>query len=401
MDTKMKNTKTNYQNQEMNLETTKNLYIGIDVHKNSWKVTIVSDGKELYQNDANPNAAELSKYLRKRYPGFNYYSVYESGFCGASVHRELEKVGIKNIIVNAADVPTTHKEKKQKTDSIDSRKLAFALSKEMLTGIAIPNTQQEANRGLSRLREQFVKKQTEIKNQIKSLLNRNKIKIIEQYKIGRWSNQYIMYLRKLKFSHSETNYELRILLDTLVQYRNTLADILKEIRRVISMNEEMERKINAIKTIPGIGIVTAYTLYTELWDITRFKNFDKLASYVGLSPACHNSGSKETNLGLTSRKNARLRNALIESSWVAIRYDPELKDKYSGLLSTSSGQKRGNNDVKKAIIRIAKKLLNRIRTIWITETPYIKEYSLNKNKKIDTNKIKEIKIFKGTEIKQE
>jgi hypothetical protein len=57
--------------------------------------------------------------LQRRYPQGIYQSVYESGFCGFSVHHALISLGINNIIVNAADVPGTQKEKLNKNDPVD------------------------------------------------------------------------------------------------------------------------------------------------------------------------------------------------------------------------------------------------------------------------------------------
>ena len=96
-------------------------------------------------------------------------------------------------------------------------------------------------------------------------------------------------------------------------------------------------------------------LLTELADINRFRNKDHLASYLGLSPGENSSGDKERTTGLSRRRNGYLRSMLIESSWVAVRKDPAL------LMSFTELTKRMSKN--EAIIRIAHKLLNRIRYI--------------------------------------
>ena len=74
-----------------------------------------------------PKPTVLGKYLRKHFPGGHYKSVYEADFCGFWIHDELTAEGIENIIVNPADVPTTDKERQQKTDKRDAKKLARML----------------------------------------------------------------------------------------------------------------------------------------------------------------------------------------------------------------------------------------------------------------------------------
>ena len=112
----MENTKLKFQGQH--------LYIGIDVHQKRWIVTIIFLGMQLKTISMDPYPRELIKYLMKNNPGAIYHTVYEAGFCGYWIDRALRKAGVNNIVVNPADVPTTHKEKRRKTDKIDSRKLA-------------------------------------------------------------------------------------------------------------------------------------------------------------------------------------------------------------------------------------------------------------------------------------
>jgi len=74
-----------------------NIYVGIDVHLKSWTVTIRSEHLEHKRFSPPPNAEALHNYLTRNFPGATYYSVYESGFCGFWIHRQLEALGIHNI----------------------------------------------------------------------------------------------------------------------------------------------------------------------------------------------------------------------------------------------------------------------------------------------------------------
>ena len=114
--------------------------------------------------------------------------------------------------------------------------------------------------------------------------------------------------------------------------------------------------------MPGIGLLTAMTLLTELEDISRFETFENLCSYVGLVPSTSSSGDNEIDTGITPRKNARLRSALIESAWVAIRNDPALLSSYQHLIKRMPGNR--------AIVRIAKKLLRRLTYVLRNKSCY-------------------------------
>jgi transposase len=99
---------------------------------------------------------------------------------------------------------------------------------------------------------------------------------------------------------------------------------------------------------------------TEIVDINRFRNLDHLASYVGLIPGEDSSGDTERITGISWRRNPSLRNILIESSWTAVRKDPAL------LMSFSELSKRMPKN--RAIVRIARKLLSRIRYVLRNQT---------------------------------
>ena len=96
------------QRNELNFKG-QNIYVGIDVHLKSWTVCIMTEHLEHKRFTQPPEAKALYNYLSRNFPEGNYYSVYESGFSGFWAHRELESLGIKNIVTNAADVPTKQK----------------------------------------------------------------------------------------------------------------------------------------------------------------------------------------------------------------------------------------------------------------------------------------------------
>lgn len=334
-------------------------FIGLDVHLKNWTVTIRNNKLELKTFSMNPDPEQLCSYMNKNYPEGNYISVYEAGFCGYWIHRELIKSEFNNIIVNPADVPASHKEKEQKRDPVDSRKLARELENASLKGIYVPARQQQALRSLSRLYLKAVKDRTRAKNSIKSFLQFQGIDIPRADEINHWSGRFIHWLRQVSFSEEENAYYLNSLLDNLLRKRKETSDILKYMRQVSKGN----RIIECLKTVSGVGFLTAFLFYAELIDIRRFKTLDHLASFIGLVPSISSSDDHIINKGLTSRQNRRLRSQLIESAWVAVRHDPALTLSYNQYIQRMSKQK--------AVVRIAQKLLNRIRYVWLNEKEYV------------------------------
>ncbi|MDZ7742428.1 MAG: hypothetical protein U5Q03_13815 [Bacteroidota bacterium] len=88
-----------------------NIYVGIDSHLKSYKVSLYHDDIALKTFSQDPSPDILVKHLRKNYPNANFFCAYEAGYSGFWLQRSLEKLGINCIVVNPADVPTTDKEK--------------------------------------------------------------------------------------------------------------------------------------------------------------------------------------------------------------------------------------------------------------------------------------------------
>jgi transposase len=341
--------------------TNQDFFLGIDVHKKSWKVTVRTNDMELKTFSMDPSPEQLYGYMHKRYPGGSYNSVYEAGFCGYWIDRELKRYGFNNIVINPADVPTTQKEKSTKTDKVDSRKLARELENGSLRGIYVPDEFHQQLRSLCRLRFKVVQSQTRVKNRIKGYLAFHGYVIPGHDEMSHWSRGFIEWLKTLEFSYGMGRDYLRLCIEELESHRRRLVEILRLLRRYCreyGIGEEVKN----LRRVPGVGFVTAMTLYGELMEMSRFRSVDHLASYAGLVPSVSGSGERESTLGLSFRRNRYLRYLLIEGAWVAIREDPALGYVFSQLIRRMTKQK--------AIVRIAKKLLNRIRYVWKHKEAY-------------------------------
>lgn len=345
--------------------TGQKIYVGMDTHKNSWKISIVHEELLLKTFVQPPDPDTLFSYLKKNYPGAEYYSAYEASYCGYWIHYRLKELGINSIIVNPADIPTTNKEHVQKEDKRDSRKIARCLRNGDLTPIHIPTMKTLQDRTLIRNRYTLVKELKRFKHRIKSLLFFYGIEIPEEYnnRSGHWPKRFVAWLETLAFDEPTATYSLKILIQQVKHLRETLLDITRIIRE-LSKTPVYKKNVELLTSIPGIALITAMLIVVELEDVCRFKSLDQLCSYVGLIPSTNSSGDKEIVGEITSRGHNRLRTAIVETTWVAVKNDPALLMAYSKLCKRM--------EPNKAIIRIAKKLLNRIRYVLKNQNEYVK-----------------------------
>ena len=64
------------------------IFIGIDVHKDSWRVATAPEVGVVKGHTQSPSAKELLDFLKKHYPDGEYHAVYESGFSGFSTYSQ-------------------------------------------------------------------------------------------------------------------------------------------------------------------------------------------------------------------------------------------------------------------------------------------------------------------------
>lgn len=337
------------------------LYIGIDVHLRSWMVTVLSNNLLIKRFSQEADSDRLIRFLQTYYPEARIKCVYEAGYCGFWLARTLQANGIDCIIVNPADIPITHKHKEQKTDKIDSKKLAELLKAGLLKGIYIPSQEVHEDRNLLRVRSQLVSSQTAVKCRIKASLAFYGIKIPEEQLSRYWSKNYVEYLKTIDFSRASGKEAFNALIRHLEYLRKDILDITRKIRE-LGRTESYKEQVKRLVSIPGIGIINAVTLLTEASNMQRFTNTKKFRGYLGLIPKEHSSGETINRSTISRRGNNRLKVIFIESAWVAVRTDPAMTMAFETLV------RRMNKS--RAIIRIAVKLANRARHILLSNEEY-------------------------------
>jgi transposase len=339
------------------------IFCGIDVHKKNWRVNIQDSEFELEDFSQNADVVLLHKYINRKYPKADFKICYEAGFSGFSTQRWLNERGIDCLIINAADVATSDKEKRQKSDKIDARKLCEHLQSKKVKGIHVPALHWEHGRSLVRARARIVNNQTRCKNRIHQLLHFSGLALPKGYEAGQyWSSRFVKELQAIDCGSEALKTVLNLYIKDYKQTKTLLLEATRAIRNLCKKSE-YKKDIFFLRTIPGIGEINAAVILFELQDVSRFKRFDHLCSYVGLVPNTSDSGEAKRTKGITNRSNHYLRTALVESSWSVIRKDPALLMIYKRYC-----RKMEKN---KAIIRVAKHLLSRINYVLKNKKKYV------------------------------
>lgn len=343
--------------------TGQTIHVGMDVHLKKWNITLYHEQQYLrkFQQEAKPQT--LIKHLTNHFPNAHFKLAYEAGFCGFWIQREFAQAGMECMVVNAADVPQTDKGIKTKTDVVDSRRIGQALSAGMLRPIYVPTEETESDRSLVRYRHKLRTDLTRSKSRIKSFLHHMGIKIPAEFDTSKYTLAFLKWLKELPMPHSFSRLTLSRMIQQLEYLQGQILQLTRDLRTLI----RTDRYVNQAKlllSVPGVGNLTAISLLTEIGDIKRFKNFYHFNSFVGLCPTEFSSGESEHKGSITPRHHNVLRSLIVEMAWSAIRLDPAMTMAYNNYIKRMTG--------KRAITRIARKMLNRIYHLLIKQQSYEK-----------------------------
>jgi len=238
-----------------------------------------------------------------------------------------------------------------KNDKVDSRTLAHLTRMNWLPTCYVPPAELRWLRSLLRHRAFRTRLSTGVKNRTKSEFRKRDIalKVDLKTKKGRKAAS------ELSVFEANQNVELLDLMD-----RQS-----KEIEAMLKRKYGQLKPVQLLMTIPGIGFVSALTLYAEICDIKRFSNPEKLAHYAGLVPKVRQSG-EHTGMGRESKGDEWLKWILIEASWSHVRYCSE------GRLAQvfwDTYRRKGNK--KDAIKVVARKLVNVVWAVWTYEKEFM------------------------------
>ena len=344
----------------VNLTRDDEVFVGVDVHKKSYHVALfLNDTPSVdFQMCAEPK--QLNKKLMPIACSIKDI-VYESGPTGYGLARHLRENKLPANVVATSKIPRPSGAE-DKTDRLDSRKLAEYSAKGLLAPIAIPTRRQESDRQLYRMRHRQARQFGKVKNQIKSFLLMHGIS--EPDGLTNWTLAGVQELRDIRLLDT-----LRLSLDELLSDHDYFNNRIKVLNKILADNLDkgvLGQRIALLKTHPGVGPVVACQFATELYHYKDFNSTRQLYKYLGLSPLISQSGERSSSGSINKAANGRLRGNLIQGAWSWVRNDIEAKKCFYRICDNCGGLKQ------KAIVAMARKLAGHLWAMLMSDRPYDK-----------------------------
>ncbi len=345
------------------------VFIGLDVDKKSYAFTTIIHG--IPRPQSGKVAADPGKFMHfveKYYSGKKVVLAYEAGPTGYDFY-DAARAKKYPCLVTPSSTMYRRSNERVKNNRLDSSKIAEQLEAGSLCGNRVPEGAYREIRHLVEMRENYVEKRRQAKQRIKSLLLFEHLEPASDEEKGidkGWSREYFEKLKNLACTPS-----VKFRLDSLIKDHEyacqELLGVYRLLRDFCVKNSEIAEYVRCMRSIPGIGLVTATTILGRIGDPALLKHERELGCFIGLTPRERSTGDQVHQSHISGFGDNILRSLLIEAAWIAILKDKELRQFYERIKS----KHHPKYAAKVAITAVARKLTMRIHCVLKNKRTYL------------------------------
>ncbi len=291
-------------------------YIGLDVHKRTISYCVKDAAGHVHrEGKIGSTRCELDAWV-KTVPQPRMIAMEATIFTGWIYDHLLphaEKVKVAHPLMLRAIAAA-----KKKNDKIDAAKIADCLRCDFLPECHMASTEIRDRRRTLRYRSLLVRQMVQMKNRVSGLLLETGVSYNKRrlHKVG--------YFADLMSANDEVHESVRPLLklsrEHIVRAQKLDYALVSSLERDPLLAERLER----LRTVPGVGPITALTWALEIGDFTRFRSIKQAISYCGLCGDERSSADKVMRMPLSKQRNKHIQRVLVEAAKLAPRYSHEL-----------------------------------------------------------------------------
>jgi transposase len=323
---------------------------GVDVHDNSL-VCRVAIGKSEPETKRYGNTVRGRQLLFGHLQGLGRskgaervivgYEASTQGFC---LYDDCRDRGIECFILAPTKMRKSRKDRKNKDDDRDAQLILEVLRGHVLAGnelpsIWIPDDETRADRQTVRARLDLGHKLTGTKTQVQTLLKSGRICRPKEAGKG-WTKPYRRWLKSLCMGEAAWP-ALATLVRQIEALESEIVILDKEVKRLSETKRYAEPARALVEQIKGVGLLTAMVFLTEMGDLSRFANRQRVGAFLGLVPTSNESGESDDRKGhITREGSGRIRRVLCQASWARVRLDPDESEVYGRIVKRNPKHKK-------------------------------------------------------------
>jgi len=316
-------------------------YIGLDVHKKTISYCVKdAAGCVLQEGKIGSTRRELDLWVRTL-PQPRMIAMEATIFTGWIYDHlvpHAEKVKVAHSLMLRAIAAA-----KKKNDRIDARKIADCLRCDLLPECHMASTAIRDRRRTLRYRNLVVKQMVQMKNRVSGLLMETGVSYNKRrlHKAG--------YFADLMAANEEINPCVRPLLKLSREQIERAHKLDYALVSSLERDPLLAERLRRLRTVPGVGPITALTWALEIGDFTRFRSIKQAISYCGLCGDENSSADKVMRMPLSRQRNKHIQRVLVEAAKLAPRESHELA------LIRERELQRGNPN--RATLAVARKMV--------------------------------------------
>jgi len=340
----------------------KNTVFAIDLAKSVFQLAVSHHPGRISQ-ERRLTRSQLLRFMGKQSP-----SIVLMEACGSAHHwgREFRRLGHDVRLLPAHDVACYRRA--SKTDATDTQSLLEAARNEAIRPVPIKSIEQQALTALHRLRSRWLATRTARINTLRGILR--EFGLVIPLGARRVTPQIRIWIDDPEISLPTP------LCNLLREACEEVGELDRRIRLVESQLEALGKEIDVVarlRTIPGVGLLSATALVALVGNIARFPSGRHFASFLGLTPREHSSGAIRHLGRISKRGDVYIRMLLIHGARAVLlhakrRENPDpLRQWVLHLAKT-----RGHNI---ATVALANRLARIIWAVWLRDQDYREGHS--------------------------
>lgn len=245
-------------------------------------------------------------------------AVYESGVTGFDLARKPNALGIDCVVCAASKLQRPPADARRKNDEDDSIFLARLLATSNIVEVFAPDEEAEAAHDLVRAHQGVRQDLARARQRLNMFLVRHGHTWNEKRPDGApksaWTRDHWAWIRSVEFGDEADMDAFALYISEarhLEQHKKQMENFIKR----ESLKDRWRLRVDSLRCLKGIEVVTAFALVVEACAFARFKSASAYASWLGLTPSERSSGERIAKGSITKCGNSLCRRLLVEASW--------------------------------------------------------------------------------------
>jgi transposase len=274
------------------------LYVGLDISQSMTHLCVVdSKGKRIWEGKCSTSPEAIAETVRKRAPGAELIGM-ESGALSPYLWHELTGMGLPVVCIEARHAHKTLSEQLNKTDKHDARGIAQLVRTKFFKEVKVKSVESHRVRTLLGARAQLVWMRTDLKNQVRGALKTYGFVVSDRAEKG--FNAKVAGIMK-------DCPGLRRMVAPLLTVLETVQREVEVLDKLFEEYSENNAACRNLKTVPGVGPITAVAFTSAVDDPKRFRKSRSVGAYFGLTNRRDQSGERDIAGRISARGDQMVR----------------------------------------------------------------------------------------------